>query len=109
MFEQNCKVRLLRLHLDPACDDARDIHKVVDEPHEMAQLPFHHLASPMGGLTLLAIFAQHMQTVMNGGQRIAQLIRASIARNSFFRLSASARALAACLRSEISIKIFTGL
>ena len=73
-IDDNREVKPLLSQLDLAVADTRDLEQIVDEPHEMLDLPLHHLLRALGGRPLSASYAQHLQAVANGRERIAQLV-----------------------------------
>ena len=52
-----------------------NIEQVVDEPHEMVNLPLDHDAGPMNISRFGRGRFQHLQGIDDGSQRIAQLVR----------------------------------
>jgi hypothetical protein len=76
----------LALQLDLAADDARHVEQVVDEPHEMVKLPFHHVARWTVAASTPDIL--RMCSALRIGAKGLRSSWAIIARNWFFCASA---------------------
>jgi hypothetical protein len=64
----------LELELDLAARDARHFHEVVDQPHHVLDLAFHHLVVRPGFVGTEGLALQQGQRRAQRGQRIAQLV-----------------------------------
>ncbi len=68
-------VDVLDLQLDLAARDARHVEQIVDQAHELLQLPPDHFARPRQALRIRALRLQHVDRVADRRERIAQLVR----------------------------------
>ena len=68
------EIHALGAQLEHAAADPRHLEQVIDEPHEMVDLPFHHLAHGRKFRGALARDPHDVQSVAQRCQRIAELV-----------------------------------
>ena len=76
LMNDRCQLDALRAQLELVARDAADIEQVVDEPHHLAELPLHRIASlQQHSVRSPSVCLMISRRIANRGERVSQFVR----------------------------------